>query len=90
MVIKDTDDEEETTKGLRFMGQRFVPDAYIFRQLIYRNVGTPDNRRGLPMGLDLLAAMGSERAYQILDNLGETPMRTIPSRWRRSGPGSRA
>jgi Protein of unknown function (DUF3160) len=72
MVIMDTDDEEETTKGLRFMGQRFVPDAYIFRQLIYRNVGNRDNRRGLPRGLDLLAAMGSERAYQILDNLGET------------------
>ncbi len=72
MVIQDTDDEEETTKGLRFMGQRFVPDAYIFRQLMYRNVGTADNRRGLPKGLDLLAAMGSERAYQILDDLGET------------------
>ena len=72
MVIQDTDDEEQMTKGLRFMGQRFVPDAYIFRQLMYRNVGTPDNRRGLPKGLDLLAAMGSERAYQILDELGET------------------
>jgi hypothetical protein len=72
MVIQDTDNVKETTKGLRFMGQRFVPDAYIFRQLMYRNVGTADNRRGLPKGLDLLAAMGSERAYQILDTLGET------------------
>ena len=72
MVIQFTDDEEEATKGLRFMGQRFVPDAYIFRQLIFRNVGTLDDRRGLPMGLDLMAAMGSERAYTILDSLGET------------------
>jgi len=72
MVIQFTDDEEEATKGLRFMGQRFVPDAYIFRQLIFRNVGTIDDRRGLPMGLDLFAAMGSERAYTILDDLGET------------------
>jgi hypothetical protein len=78
MVIQDTDDEEEMTKGLRFMGQRFVPDAYIFRQLIYRNVGTADNRRGLPKGLDLLAAMGSERAYQILDGLGETAYENYP------------
>jgi hypothetical protein len=54
MVIQYTDDEEEATMGLRFMGQRFVPDAYIFRQLIFRNVGTLDDRRGLPMGLDLL------------------------------------
>jgi len=29
---------EDVTKGFRFMGQRFVPDAYIFRQLIYRYV----------------------------------------------------
>jgi hypothetical protein len=72
MVIQFTDDEEEATKGLRFMGQRFVPDAYIFRQLIFRNVGTLDDRRGLPMGLDLLAAMGSERAYTLLDDMGET------------------
>ncbi len=78
MVIMDTDDVEETTKGLRFMGQRFVPDAYIFRQLIYRNVGTPDHRRGLPKGLDILAAMGSERAYQILDEMGETAYENYP------------
>jgi hypothetical protein len=72
MVIQYTDNEEEATKGMRFMGQRFVPDAYIFRQLIFRNVGTLDDRRGLPAGLDLLAAMGSEPAYNILDDLGET------------------
>ncbi len=72
MVIEDSDDEEAETKGMRLMGQRFVPDAYIFRQLIYRNVGTPDNRRGLPMGMDLMAAMGSDRAYQILEETGQT------------------
>lgn len=71
LVIMDTDDETKSTKGLRFMGQRFVPDAYVFRQLMYRNVGTRDNRRGLPMGLDLLAAMGSERAYQLLERAGQ-------------------
>lgn len=78
LVIFDTDDEEETTKGLRFMGQRFVPDAYIFRQLVYRNVGTREHRRGLPKGLDLLAAMGSERALAILDGMGETAYENYP------------
>lgn len=78
MVIYDTDDVEETTKGMRLMGQRFVPDAYIFRQLIYRNVGTRDDRRGLPKGLDLMAAMGSERAYEILDEMGETDYVNYP------------
>lgn len=79
LVISETDDVEETTKGFRFMGQRFVPDAYIMRELIWRNVGTPDNSRQLPMGLDVMAAMGSDRAYTILDNLGETSYENYPS-----------
>lgn len=72
MVIQDMDDIEAETKGMRFMGQRFVPDAYIFRQLIYRNVGTREEPRMLPKGLDLLSAMGSATAYQTLDEMGET------------------
>jgi hypothetical protein len=78
IVIQDTDNEEATTKGLRFMGQRFVPDAYVFRQLIYRNVGTRENPRALPKGLDLFAAMGSERAYRLLDEMGETGYENYP------------
>ncbi len=72
LVISIADDEVEETKGLRFMGQRFVPDAYIFRQLIYRNVSTASDRRGSPKGLDVFAAMGSERAYELLDTMGDT------------------
>lgn len=78
IVIMDTDEVEETTKGMRFMGQRFVPDAYIFRELIYRNVGTRENPRSLPKGLDIPAAMGSEQAYQILDQMGETSYEKYP------------
>ncbi len=80
LVISDLDDVEEETKGLRFMGQRFVPDAYIFRELMYRNVGSaqPPERRGLPSGLDIPAAMGSDRAYQILTELGETDYDNYP------------
>ncbi len=71
-VIKDTDNIDKETKGLRFMGQRFVWDAYVFRELIYRNVGTRDNPRALPMALDVFAALGSDRAKQILDQAGAT------------------
>ncbi len=72
VLVTSEEEKEKATKGMRFMGQRFVPDAYIFGQLLYANVSTLDHRRGLPMGLDLPAAMGSERAYEILDGLGET------------------
>ncbi|MFO7678702.1 MAG: DUF3160 domain-containing protein [Chloroflexota bacterium] len=79
LVISETDDVEEATKGFRFMGQRFVPDAYIMRELIWRNVGTTDEPRQLPNGLDVMAAMGSDRAYTILETLGETSYENYPS-----------
>ncbi len=65
-------DRDEATQGFRFMGQRFTLDQYVFGQLIFRMVGTLDDPRGLPKGLDLLAAMGSDEAYQLLDEMGET------------------
>ena len=65
-------DKEQVTKGFRFMGQRFTLDAYVFGQLIWRNVGTLENPRGLPKALDFFAAMGSEEAYNILEEMGET------------------
>jgi len=66
------EDEEQVTQGFRFMGQRFTLDAYIFEQLVWREVGEFGNERWLPMGLDVMAAMGSEEAYNLLDQMGET------------------
>ncbi len=70
-VITDEMDIDKETKGMRFMGQRFVWDAYVFRQMIYRNVGTRDVPRRLPDALDVFAAMGSERALDILKAQGD-------------------
>jgi hypothetical protein len=66
------EDVEEATKGFRVMGQRFVIDAYVFGQMIWRRVGTDDNQRGLPKALDFFAALGSDEAYTILSEMGET------------------
>jgi hypothetical protein len=65
------EDTEQATKGFRFMGQRFTLDAYVFGQVIWRKVGTETNPRGLPKGLDFMAAMGSDEAYTILNSMGE-------------------
>ncbi|MDO9121410.1 MAG: DUF3160 domain-containing protein, partial [Anaerolineaceae bacterium] len=65
-------DRDDATQGFRFMGQRFTLDQYVFGQLIFRNVGTLDEPRALPKGLDLLAAMGSDEAYNLLEQMGET------------------
>lgn len=52
----------------QFMGQRYVPDSYIFQklcwdQVLYNSMG---KRRIMPKGLDVFAVLGSERAYQLL------------------------
>ncbi len=56
-------------KGFRFMGQRFIPDSYMFAHLIYPYVGTPEHQRTMPKGLDIMAILGSDRAYTLLDSV---------------------
>jgi hypothetical protein len=72
MWVWITEDKEDATKGFRFMGQRFTLDAYVFGQMIWRNVGTIEEPRGLPKGLDFFAAMGSDEALKILNEMDET------------------
>jgi len=73
-------DREKEIKGFRFMGQRFTLDAAIFQRLVYREVGEnkKGERRMLPKGLDVAAAMGSEEAYAILNEMGETQFENYP------------
>jgi hypothetical protein len=54
------------TAGLRFMGQRFVLDSYMFQQLVYPQVGSLALPRVFPKGLDVPSVLGSGLAKQIL------------------------
>jgi len=74
------------TKGMRLMGQRFVPDSYMFQNLVSPAVGMYVGEdepftmkmtmggpaRCFPRGLDVMAVLGSERAYEILEEEGDT------------------
>jgi hypothetical protein len=74
------------TKGMRFMGQRFVPDSYMFQNLVSPAVGMYVGKdepftmkitalgpaRCFPRGLDVMAVLGSDRAYEILKAEGDT------------------
>lgn len=73
-------DREPEIKGFRFMGQRFTLDASIFQRLIYREVleNSQGERRLLPKGLDIPAAMGSTAAYSLLQEMGETDYPNYP------------
>lgn len=73
-------DRDQAVKGFRFMGQRFTLDASIFQRLVYRNVEENGNGelRMLPKGLDIPAAMGSQEAYGLLADMGETNYKNYP------------
>jgi hypothetical protein len=41
----------------------------MFQELVYAKVGTQANPRLFPLGLDVMAVLGSKRAYEILDKV---------------------
>ena len=82
---EDLDEVLAMTAGLRLMGQRFIPDSYMFQRLVYPNVGfhlgsaaappftmSCDGVRGYPRGLDAMALLGSVQATNILIDEGDT------------------
>ena len=68
----EVDELDEATRGFRLFGQRFTLDSYVMQRLIYPYVGSVGNERQLPAGLDVAAALGSQTAYDILVEQGET------------------
>ena len=61
-VVPDTEEMVNETKGMRFMGQRFIPDSYIFQTLVHDSV----NDRMFPTALDVFAVFGSNRSQELL------------------------
>jgi len=61
----------EQPAGFRLMGQRFIPDAYVLDELVFDKI--PDGRF-MPRGLDVMAVLGSQRAYALLQ---QTPDWTL-------------
>jgi len=85
-TIEDLNETLDKTKGMRLMGQRFIPDSYMFQQLVFPAVdpftgtGKPFTMeytdggpaRVFPRGLDVMTVLGSDRALEILENEGDT------------------
>jgi len=85
-TIEDLNETLDKTKGMRLMGQRFIPDSYMFQQLVFPAVdpftgtGKPFTMeytdvgptRVFPRGLDAMAVLGSDRALEVLENEGDT------------------
>lgn len=61
-LVFESEDAADVTSGFRFMGQRFIPDSYMLYQLVHDHV----MGRIMPKGLDVMAVLQSERAYNLL------------------------
>ncbi len=97
LTAEQADELLEDTKGFRFIGQRFVPDSYIFFRLIgpytKEYTGNPGhlpftyraseygNNRGFPRGLDTMSLLGSERAVYWLDELNDSSYKNYSLRY---------
>ncbi|MEA1991813.1 MAG: DUF3160 domain-containing protein [Thermodesulfobacteriota bacterium] len=58
--------DQISPKYIQFMGERYVPDSYVFQQDTYPHIS--DETR-LPKGLEVMATMlGSERADYLLES----------------------
>mgnify|MGYP005845528453 CR=1 FL=1 len=66
------DQLDDATRGIRIFGQRFTFDGYAMQQLIYPEVGVVGRERILPSGLDVAATFGSDTAYDLLRQRGDT------------------
>jgi hypothetical protein len=55
--------------GVRFMGQRYVPDSEVFQRL------TAFGKRDFPKGLDLFAVLNIPEAIELLDTQYREPAR---------------
>jgi hypothetical protein len=51
--------------GLKFLGQRYVLDAFILNQLTSPSVGSDANPRNLPSALDVMMLLGSQAAMDL-------------------------
>ena len=86
-TLEDLNETLEKTQGLRVMGQRFIPDSYMFQQLVFPAVDpytgsgeqpftmeiTPGGpARVFPRGLDVMNVLGSDQAASILERDGDT------------------
>lgn len=58
MFVYEDQEVENVTLGFRLMGQRYIPDSYIFQQLVHSEV----KDRKMPTGLDVFSVFGSPRA----------------------------
>ncbi|HTY58553.1 MAG TPA: DUF3160 domain-containing protein, partial [Bacteroidota bacterium] len=71
--LSDRLDPNSIEKGFRVMGQRSVPDAYIFSELTSPRVGSDEKPRNMPTVLDVMSILGSPVAEGLIQSDSDIP-----------------
>ncbi|MCF7875901.1 DUF3160 domain-containing protein [Candidatus Bipolaricaulota bacterium] len=61
----------DLAQGFCFLGKRYDFSSDVFQSLVYPEVGSGDQPRVIPSGLDVMATLGSTIAENILEENGE-------------------
>jgi hypothetical protein len=72
-VITGKGEYAENGTQFRIIGQRFIPDSYIFQRLT-------SQERPMPNGLEIMAGFGNDKAFELMTN-------EYKSTWNLSFPG---
>ena len=74
LVDPDSTDPGQLPVSYKLLGQKFLVDSYVFSEVVYDRISFEGKKvwRPLPDPLDLMAALGNEDAFALLEEEMET------------------
>ncbi|MDA1317007.1 MAG: DUF3160 domain-containing protein [bacterium] len=63
--VWETEDPAKVTKGFRFMGQRFIPDSYMFQQLVFPKIQDYTGGGSKPFTAETIETLDGVRTVRV-------------------------
>jgi len=63
--VLETEDPTKVTKGFRFMGQRFIPDSYMFQQLVFPKIQDYTGGGSKPFTAETIETLDGTRTVRV-------------------------
>lgn len=63
--VWETEDPAKVTKGFRFMGQRFIPDSYMFQQLVFPKIQDYTGGGSKPFTAETIQTLKGMRTVRV-------------------------
>lgn len=63
--VLETENPDKVTKGFRFMGQRFIPDSYMFQQLVFPKIQDYTGGGSKPFTAETIETLDGVRTVRV-------------------------